>query len=139
MKTGPGSPDLFDEAPLRRALRLDANEVPPRLDAQAIASLARARPPFGPAAFASAIVAGVAAAVLLVSGTIAIAALAPTLVGEGLAAGIGVATQIAVPVDALVVQLQEPTVPLAAIAGLAIAIAYEYRQRRERIHVLHST
>ena len=29
--------------------------------------------------------------------------------------------------------------PLAAIAGLAIAIAYEYRQRRDRFHVVHSS
>ena len=84
-------------------------------------------------------VAGVAAAVLIASSAIAVSALAPALAGDGLAATITLAAQIAIPIDGLVRQLQEPTMPLAAIAGLAIAIAYEYRQRRERFHVVHSS
>ena len=135
----PRPSDLFDESRLRRALRLEASEVPPRLDALAIASIERAGPRFGFAASASAVVAGVAAAVLIASSAIAVSALAPALAGDGLAATITLAAQIAIPIDGLVRQLQEPTMPLAAIAGLAIAIAYEYRQRRDRFHVVHSS
>ena len=139
MKNSGDVSDLFDETRLRRALRLDASEAPPRLDAQAIAALAQARVPFAPATLVSAMVAGVSAAILVATGAIAFSVLAPTLLAEGLAGAIALAARIAVPMDGVIRQLQEPTMPIAAIAGLAMAIAYEFRQRRERLHVLSST
>src|SRR5256885_983471 len=104
-----------------------------------LAARAQARVPFAPATLVSAMVAGVSAAILVATGAIAFSVLAPTLLAEGLAGAIALAARIAVPMDGVIRQLQEPTMPIAAIAGLAMAIAYEFRQRRERLHVLSST
>jgi len=131
--------DLVDEARLRRALRLEAAELPPRIDLAAIAARARAeRPVFAAASFASTFFAGVAAAGLLGLIATALSTVVPALASDLFAAGIQTLAGVAVPVAALVALAAQPTVPIAMIAALAVAIAYEYAQRRERVVELTS-
>ena len=58
---------------------------------------------------------------------------APALASDLFAGGIETLTRVAIPVSALLSLAAQPTVPIAAIAALAVAIAYEYAQRRERV------
>jgi hypothetical protein len=126
--------DLFDEIRLRRALRLDAAEIPPRIDVAAIAARARAdRPAFAVASLASALVAVVAAAGLVGVVGVALPSVAPALASDLFATAIETITRLAIPASAFVSLAEQPTVPVAAIAALAVAIAYEYAQRREPI------
>ena len=139
MRNDRGDEDLFDEMRLRRALRLDAAELPTRIDVAAIAARARAdRPAFAAASLVSTIVAGVAAAGLV--GLIAMASLAvaPALASDLFAAAIGTVARVAIPASALLSLAAQPTVPVAAIAALAVAIAYEYAQRREPLREVTS-
>jgi len=53
-------------------------------------------------------------------------------------AAIDAFTRIAVPASTLLSLAEQPTVPVAAIAALAVAIAYEYAQRREPIREVTS-
>jgi hypothetical protein len=131
--------DLFDEIRLRRALRLDAAEVPPRIDVAAIAARARAdRPAFALAGLVSTVFAGVAAAGLVGLVVVAGLAAAPALASDLFAAGIETLAGVAIPVSALLSLAAQPTVPVAAIAALAVAIAYEYAQRREPVREVTS-
>ena len=131
--------ELFDEMRLRRALRLDAAELPPRIDVAAIAALARAdRGSFRAASLASKLVAGVAAAGLVALIAAVVPAVGPTVASDVFAAAIETLTRIAVPVSALLSVAEQPTVPVAAIAALAVAIAYEYTQRRESVREIAS-
>lgn len=131
--------DLFDEMRLRRALRLDAAELPPRIDVGAIAALARAdRPSFAAASLISTLVAGVAAAGLVGLIAAAFQAVAPAVASDVFAAAIETLTRIAVPVSELLSLAQQPTVPVAAIAALVVAIAFEYTQRREPVREVTS-
>jgi len=131
--------DLFDEIRLRRALRLEAAELPPRIDAAAIAARARAeRPTFAAASLVSALVAGVAAAGLVGLVAMALPAIAPGVASDLFSAAIETLTRIAVPVSTLLSVAEQPTVPVAAIAALAVAIAYEYAQRREPVREVTS-
>jgi hypothetical protein len=126
--------DLFDETQLRRALRLEAAELPPRIDVAAIAAGARAaRPAFAAASLVSTVFAGVAAAGLVGLVATAFATVAPALATDLFAAGIDMLTRAAIPASALLSLATQPTVPIAAIAALVVAIAHEYAQRRERI------
>ena len=134
MRSDRHNDDLFDEARLRRALRLEASELPPRIDLGAIVARARAeRPPFAVAALVSRVLAGVAAAGLVGLIAMALPTVAPALASDLFAAGIETLTRVAIPVSALLSLAAQPTVPIAAIAALAVAIAYEYAQRRERV------
>jgi hypothetical protein len=124
--------DLFDEAALRRALRLEASELPPRLEAAAIAARASARPALGLASLASSLFAGLAAAALLAAGAVTISSLLPALAGDVFDAALSLVPSVAVPLEPAVQAVQQPTIPIAALAAIAFAIAYEYRTRKER-------
>ncbi len=131
--------DLFDEARLRRALRLDVAELPPRIDLAAIAARARAdRPAFAAASLVSTLFAGVAAAGLVGLVAVAFPAVAPAVASDVFAAAIEALTQVAIPASLLLSLAEQPTVPIAAIAALAVAIAYEYAQRREPVREVTS-
>lgn len=131
--------ELFDEIQLRRALRLDAAELPPRIDVAAIAARARAdRPAFALASLVSTLFAGVAAAGLLGLVAAALPAVAPALASDLFAFGIETFTRLAIPMSALLSLAAQPTIPVAAIAALAVAIVHEYAQRRERVRELTS-
>jgi hypothetical protein len=126
--------DLFDEGRLRRALRLEASELPPQIDLAAIVARARAeRPAFAAASLVSTVLAGAAAAGLVGLIAMALPTVAPALASDLFTAGIETLTRVAIPVSALLSLAAQPTVPIAAIAALAVAIAYEYAQRRERV------
>jgi hypothetical protein len=131
--------DLFDEMRLRRALRLDAAELPPRIDVAAIAARARSdRPAFALASFVSTLFAGAAAAGLIGLVAVAVLAVAPALASDLIAAAIGAAARVAVPASDLLSLAAQPTIPVATIAALAVAIAYEYAQRRELVREVTS-
>jgi hypothetical protein len=126
--------DLFDETRLRRALRLDAAELPPRIDVAAIAARARAeRPTFAAASLVSTLVAGVAAAGLVGLIAMALPAIVPAVASDLFSAAIEALTRVAIPASGLLSLAEQPTVPVAAIAALAVAIAFEYTQRRELV------
>jgi hypothetical protein len=132
MKSDRRREDLFDETRLRRALRLEAAELPPRIDVAAIAARARAdRPGSAAASLVSTLVAGAATAGLVGLIAAALPAVAPSVASDLYAAAIETVTRVAIPLSNLLSLAQQPTVPVAAIAALAVAIAYEYAQRRE--------
>ena len=131
--------DLFDEAKLRRALRLEATEIPARIDVAAIVARASAeRPAFAAASFVSTLFAGLAAAALVGLVAVALPTVAPAMASDLFVAAIGMLATIAVPASALLSLLTQPTVPIALSAALAVAIAHEYAQRRERVHEVTS-
>jgi hypothetical protein len=131
--------DLFDEQRLRRALRLDETELPPRMDVAAIVARARVeRPSFAAASLVSTFLAGVAAAGLVGLIAVAFPAVAPSVASDVWAATLEGFTHLAVPASAVLAVAEQPTVPVAAIAALAVAIAYEYAQRRELVREVTS-
>ena len=132
--------DLFDEGRLRRALRFEAAELPPRIDVLAIATQAEAgaRPALAAASLLSAVVAVLASAALLGLAAVALPVVAPTVASELLATAIEAFAGVAVPASALLAIAAQPTVPVAALAALAVAIGYEYAQRRERLREVTS-
>ena len=119
-------PELLDEAILRRALRLDADERPPLFDAAAIAASARQRPRL---AMASAIVAVAVTGVGAVAVWSAVALLLPTVAAQLFDAGLGIVAVVAVPASTILELVQQPAIPLSLLAALAIATAYELRER----------
>ena len=131
MSQMPPDADLFDEALLRRALRLEASELPPRLDVAAIAARSEERP-LGLASLASSLFASLATAALLAAGAVTISSLAPAVASNTLAAAISLVAWIAVPLEPAVRTMQQPTIPIAALAAVIFAVAYEYRTRKER-------
>ena len=125
--------ELFDEAELRRALRLESAELPPRLDVAVIVARARAAASVTAlAGSASTLVAGLAGAALAGLGALAFGALAPAIASDLLAALLTTTARVGVVVDDLLDVAQQPSIPIAALAALALALAYEYRQGRER-------
>lgn len=131
--------DLFDETQLRRALRLETAELPPRLDIAAIAARARAeRPAFAAASLVSTLFAGVAAAGLVGLIAIALPTVAPAFASDLFTAAVESFTRVAIPASALLSLAQQPAVPIATIAALAVAIAYEYAQRKEPVREITS-
>jgi len=131
--------DLFDETRLRRALRLEPAELPTRLDLAAIVARARAdRPAFTAASLISTLVAGVAAAGLVGLIAVTLPAVAPALASDLFTAAIETLANVAIPASFLLNLAAQPTVPVAAIAALAVAIAYEYAQRRESLREVTS-
>jgi hypothetical protein len=131
--------DLFDEGRLRRALRLDAAELPRRLDASGFAAGACAadRPP-ALAAIASTIVAGTAGAFLVSLIAVAVPSLGPAFVSDLWSAVLSTVARVAVPVSGVLAVAQEPAVPMSTLAILAVAIVFEYAQRRERLRAATS-
>ena len=120
----------LDEATLRRALRLEADERPPLFDPAAIAAAARARPRL---AVVSALVAVGLGAVGAVAVWSAVAVLLPTLAVDAFDLGLGLFAMLAVPASAVADLVQQPVVPLSLVAALAIATWHELRERM--IHV----
>jgi hypothetical protein len=53
-------------------------------------------------------------------------------------AAIETLTRVAIPATALLSLAEQPTVPIAAIAALAVAIFNEYAQRREPVREITS-
>jgi len=128
---------LLDESTLRRALRLEADERPPHLDASALAHAAARAPSRAALAFTAVI-----AAALLVAGTVVTVTVGEalwTLVAEGTAqrtvldAGIAVAVILAVPVWDAVATLTAPATSAALITALALAVLVAGAHRRELI------
>jgi hypothetical protein len=135
----PQKDELFDEIRLRRALRLDATELPSRIDVAALAAEAEAsRPAFVAASLLSTVVAGIAGAALAGLAIVALPAVAPALASEIFAGLIEILARVAVPVSSILEAAQQPAVPVSALAALAVAIAYEYTQRRERASAITS-
>lgn len=123
---------LFDEGRLRRALRLEASELPPRLDVALIAARARTdRPALAAASLVSSALAILAAAAVLAFAALALPAIAPAFLSELLGTVLAAGAAAAVPVAERIAVAQQPTVPIALLAALTFAIAYEYTQRRE--------
>lgn len=118
--------DLLDEAILRRALRLEADERAPIFDHAAIAAAGQ-RPGL---AFVSALVAIGIGAVGAVTVWTAVAVLLPTVVANAFDVALGVIAALAVPVSGILEIAQQPAVPLSLFAALAIATAHELRERR---------
>jgi len=116
----------LDEATLRRALRLEADERPPLFDPAAIAAAARARPRL---AVVSALVAVGLGAVGAVAVWSAVAVLLPTLAVDAFDLGLGLFAMLAVPASAVADLVQQPVVPLSLVAALAIATWHELRER----------
>lgn len=125
--------ELFDEGRLRRALRLETGEMPARLNVAALIARAETwRPEHVAASFASALVAGGAGALLVAAGIVAFTTVAPALASDLWSAGLRTFADVAVWASWPLSVAQDPTIPMAAIAALAVAVAFEYTQRRER-------
>jgi predicted outer membrane lipoprotein len=131
--------DLFDETRLRRALRLDATELPPRIDIAAITAQAEAHgPALAFAGLASTVLAGAAVAALAGLVAVAVPAIAPTVASDLFDAAIRTLARAAVPASELLAAAQQPSIPLAATFALVVAVGYEYVQRRERLRAITS-
>jgi hypothetical protein len=131
--------DLFDEMRLRRALRLEAAEIPSRIDVAAIAARAKAeRPAFRAASLVSTVFAGLAAAALVGFIAAALPTVAPALASDIFDAAIQTLARLAIPAGEVLSLAAQPTIPIALSAALAVAIAYEYAQRRERVREVTS-
>jgi hypothetical protein len=118
--------ELLDETTLRRALRLEADERPPRFDPAAIAAVAR-RPRL---ALVSALVALGLGAVGAVAVWSAVAIFLPTLAADAFDLALGVLALLVVPLSAIAEVAQQPVVPLSLIAAIAIATLHELRESR---------
>jgi predicted outer membrane lipoprotein len=139
MKNDRRHESLFDEIRLRRALRLDAAELPPRFDLATISAQAQAhRPGFAVAALLSTCLAGMAAAALVGLVAVTLPTVGATVASDLFDAAIQTVARAAVPASAVIAAAQQPSIPLAATFALAVAIAYEYAQRRERVRAITS-
>ena len=64
--------------------------------------------------------------------------LAPAVASDLFSAAIETLTRVAIPASGLLSLAEQPTVPVAAIAALVVAIAFEYTQRREPVREVTS-
>jgi hypothetical protein len=117
----------LDEARLRRALRLEADERPPLFDPAAIAAAARQRPRLAMATALIALGLGAFGAVAVWS---AVAIFLPAALADGFEIGLGVLALVAVPASRIADLAQQPVVPLSLLVALAIATAHELREGR---------
>ena len=122
--------DLLDESTLRRALRLEADERSPLFDAAAIAASARERPRLAVVTALVAVAVGAVGAVVVWS---AAAIFLPTAVAGAFDAGLGLLALIAIPAAGVADLVQQPVVPLSLFVALAIATAYELRERMSHV------
>lgn len=130
--------EILDESLLRRALRLDSDELPPRLDAAAIAAAERS-----PTRRVLVLVALTAAALLAagVGALVGVAELAlawwagDPLGDVVLDRAIALAVAVAVPLSDLLGTLASPTTAIVSLAVVAFAVFHERTQERERVHV----
>lgn len=121
---------VLDEHRLRYALRLDAEELPPRLDPALIAAAARTRSdrsPDLPLVAGAAFVGGWLAAEL---SRFAIAAAASVLGVDPLAVAIQALTAVAVQAVPVTQVATSPAIPLAIAVVAALVIAFEQRRIR---------
>jgi hypothetical protein len=131
--------ELFDEGALRRALRLDATDLPPRLDLASVSAQAGAQRPASVfATFVSTALAGAAAAALAGLAAVALPTIVPSVASDLFDAVIQLLARAAVPMSAVLAAAEQPSIPLAATFALAVAAAYEYTQRRERLRAITS-
>lgn len=128
------SDQLFDERDLRRALRLDGDEMPPRFDPAALAAAARVTA-LSRRAVAAMVVAVVATGIVGTFVWQELLDLAPLGVSALLGAAIGVVAMVATVLLSLAQAASEPVVPASLLAVLAVVIVYELVERREHRHV----
>jgi hypothetical protein len=128
---------LLDERTLRSALRLDADEHPPRLDLAAIRASAQRQARLstpvmlvGSVSFAILTLGGVTAALRVLLG------LASSIAsGELLATVVAAITTLAERLELILTVVTQPAVPIAIVACLIVAFYYERRQAEvERTH-----
>jgi hypothetical protein len=119
--------DLLDETLLRRALRFEADERPPLYDPAAIAAAAQERPRLAVISALVALGLGLVGAVTVWS---SVAIFLPSLTADAFDVGLGMLALLAVPVSAIADLVQQPVVPLSLLAALAIATAFELRERQ---------
>ena len=117
--------DLLDEATLRRALRLEADERAPLFDPAAIAAAGRVPPRMVLVSAFAALAVGTVGAVGVWS---AVAFFLPTLVAEAFDLGLGVLALVAIPMSAIWSVVQQPVVPLSLVVAIAIATLHELRE-----------
>lgn len=117
--------DLLDEAILRRALRLEADERPPVFDPAAIVAAGQ-RPRVAVVSALLALGLGAVGAVTVWS---AVAIFLPTVVANAFDAGLGTLALLAVPASGILELAQQPAVPLSLLAALAVATVHELRER----------
>jgi hypothetical protein len=125
--------DLLDETTLRRALRFESDEPRPRFDARALAAAARQTVPTRRVMFvalASSLITGLVAATVWSTALDEAPRAADQVVSVVIAGFVSVAT-VLVPIAQIAA---DPAVPLSLLAALGVAIAYELRERRERVH-----
>ncbi|MEX2047585.1 MAG: hypothetical protein WEE03_10495 [Chloroflexota bacterium] len=119
--------DVLDETTLRRALRLELDERPPRFDPAAIAAAARQRPRFAVVGALVTLALGVVGAVAVWS---AVAVFAPTVVVTAFDAALRMVALVAVPASAIAEVVRQPAVPLSVLVAIVIATAHELRESR---------
>ena len=85
------------------------------------------------------VAAAVAGGVLLAFAAVGVATQAPALLAVGLDEAIALVARAAVPADGALALAQEPTVPIALLAAVVFAAAYELVQRRERVRVANAS
>ena len=124
--------ELLDEAVLRRALRFEDDEPRPRFDTRAIAAVARTMPTRRVAfvALAASFVTGIVAAAVWSAALTIAPQVSDGVVSFTLPAVVAIATLV-VPIAQAA---GDPINPRSLIAALAVATAYELRERRERAH-----
>lgn len=122
--------ELLEEHVIRRALRLDAEEVPPRLDPALIAAAARMPAPRGHADV------GLAVAVAFAGGWLWSQALGAVVAGvtatsgiDPLAALIRAFTAALVAVAPVADAATHPAIPIAILTAAAVAVFFEHRGR----------
>jgi hypothetical protein len=126
--------DLVDEAVLRRALRFELDEIPPRFDAVAIAALAHdARS--GRQVAAGSLVLMVAVGLSTAAVWSALIESAPAMAGAAADAALRAVIAVATLVVPVAQTAGEPAVPLSLLAALAVAVIHELRERGGTVHV----
>jgi hypothetical protein len=125
--------DLLDEAVIRRALRLEADERVPRFNAGAIA-LAAQRRPFGRYSAIGTLGGTAVLAVTAWGVWSAIFAAFPAFADAAMSASIDAAVAIATLLIPIAEFAAQPAVPLSLLAALGVAILHELRDRREHAH-----
>lgn len=134
-----GDTVMLEEGALRRALRLDAAERPPRLDAAALAIAAEREAVRARRAAVLSVVAIAAALAVVVTFAGAFDQLPLTLVAllslDPLDAAILGLQIAAVPLDTVLRIVMQPAVPLAILAAALVALATERtRERSPHVH-----